>query len=304
VPTLDGIDVSHHQGNVKWRQVAGREPPLRFVMSRMTHGGRGNEDLRFDDKAERNRDGMRAAFPDSPRGFYHFLGMSDPDVQALHFKSAVGDLLDGEFVMLDVEPDPAARVPELPVPHILATLEGIEGAFDVTPGLYIGRFYPGALDPRLYRFPLVLPAWVSRRRFVQLASEMGRPVTIWQWGGSIGGQSVPGIEGIVDCNKIWDEELFEAMQSPGRVDPGLLRLIGPLDRGDRGNSVVLLQTLLIEHGIIRDRDVNRDGVFGPGTERAVEKFQAENGIRPTGRVNRATWRALGVARRILGGSET
>ncbi|TWT87238.1 D-alanyl-D-alanine carboxypeptidase DacB precursor [Pseudobythopirellula maris] len=36
-----------------------------------------------------------------------------------------------------------------------------------------------------------------------------------------------------------------------------------------------------------------DGDFGPNTEKAVKRFQAENGLESDGRVDAATWRALG-----------
>ena len=68
------------------------------------------------------------------------------------------------------DPRPAG-VGELPVEHILATLEAIERRFALTPWLYIGRFYPGSLDDRLHRFPLVLPVYAAEPKFKQLAGE-------------------------------------------------------------------------------------------------------------------------------------
>src|SRR6266540_838089 len=135
---LHGIDVSRHQGDIDWARVASHRPPLRFVLSRMSHGGHGNDDLRTDPKAAQNRDGMRSRFSDTSRGFYHFLGSSDPQVQVQRFKSVVGELESGEFVALDVEPDADAGVGVLAVSHIVATLNAIEQAFGQTPWLYIG----------------------------------------------------------------------------------------------------------------------------------------------------------------------
>lgn len=63
-----------------------------------------------------------------------------------------------------------------------------------------------------------------------------------------------------------------------------------LRRGDRGPDVRQLQSELIDAGY----GVLVDGVFGPGTEDAVESFQLANGLRDDGIVGRATWRAFGV----------
>ena len=115
MPDLHGIDVSHNnllnQGPIDWNAVATTAPALQFVMARMTHGGHGDDDLRVDRQALNNRDGMRAAFPATARGYYHFLGTGSPEVQAQHFRSTVGDLQPGEFTMLDVEEDAPAKVP-------------------------------------------------------------------------------------------------------------------------------------------------------------------------------------------------
>lgn len=58
-----------------------------------------------------------------------------------------------------------------------------------------------------------------------------------------------------------------------------------LRKGDRGQSVVLLQTKL---------GIAADGQFGPGTDRAVRAFQQSKGLTADGLVGPATWKALGV----------
>ena len=59
-----------------------------------------------------------------------------------------------------------------------------------------------------------------------------------------------------------------------------------LKKGTRGNEVKLLQEFL---------DTGADGIFGPGTERAVKKWQSENGLVVDGIVGPATWDAMGLA---------
>ena len=62
-------------------------------------------------------------------------------------------------------------------------------------------------------------------------------------------------------------------------------------RGSRGSAVKELQELLNEQRVIH---IDVDGVFGPGTEKAVIGFQDVRGLDADGIVGPATWRALGV----------
>ena len=55
---------------------------------------------------------------------------------------------------------------------------------------------------------------------------------------------------------------------------------GTLRRGSRGDGVREIQQLLIDQGYLRPTGV--DGVYGPGTEKAVSQFQTDQGIRADG----------------------
>jgi peptidoglycan hydrolase-like protein with peptidoglycan-binding domain len=77
--------------------------------------------------------------------------------------------------------------------------------------------------------------------------------------------------------------------------PGCLQFMPAIARGATGNPVILLQTLLIQRGLFRDVDANRDGNFEEGTERGVNQFQASRGLPQTGRVDGQTWNAFGTA---------
>lgn len=63
-----------------------------------------------------------------------------------------------------------------------------------------------------------------------------------------------------------------------------------LRRGDRGGEVRVLQSALVDAGY----GVLVDGLFGRGTENAVERFQQAEGLLVDGIVGRVTWGALGV----------
>ena len=64
-----------------------------------------------------------------------------------------------------------------------------------------------------------------------------------------------------------------------------------LRRGDDGHAVRTLQRALLASYLGPEIDFAIDGAFGPQTESYVEEYQSQNGLKPTGTVNRAT-RAL------------
>jgi subtilisin family serine protease len=61
-----------------------------------------------------------------------------------------------------------------------------------------------------------------------------------------------------------------------------------LRSGQQGRDVTTLQYLLSEDGFWLDVD----GIYGPGTQDVVERFQSQEGIAVTGVVGADTWRAL------------
>ena len=56
-----------------------------------------------------------------------------------------------------------------------------------------------------------------------------------------------------------------------------------LKKGSRGSNVKELQEAL---------GLSADGVFGPGTEKAVKQFQQTNGLGVDGLVGKNTWEAI------------
>lgn len=61
-----------------------------------------------------------------------------------------------------------------------------------------------------------------------------------------------------------------------------------LSRGMKGEAVVGLQRLLIGEGY----DLERDGSFGPATEKAVEYYQIAKKLSQTKKADVATWKSL------------
>lgn len=58
-----------------------------------------------------------------------------------------------------------------------------------------------------------------------------------------------------------------------------------LKKGSKGNEVKLVQEFL---------GIENDGIFGKDTEKAVKKWQSENGLVDDGIVGPATWNAMGI----------
>ncbi|MGD1849242.1 MAG: peptidoglycan-binding protein [Cyanophyceae cyanobacterium] len=58
----------------------------------------------------------------------------------------------------------------------------------------------------------------------------------------------------------------------------------------RGDDVRTLQNALVKVGV----DVDVDGIFGRGSDRAVKAFQAQKGLGADGIVGANTRKALGV----------
>lgn len=68
-----------------------------------------------------------------------------------------------------------------------------------------------------------------------------------------------------------------------------------LTKGDKGSTVAALQRLLVSCGFTMINNGKRygvDGSFGAATQNTVKKFQAANGLTPTGVVDLQTWQKL------------
>ena len=64
-----------------------------------------------------------------------------------------------------------------------------------------------------------------------------------------------------------------------------------LRKGSRGEYVTLAQTKLIQKGYSCG-DKGADGIFGAATEKAVKRFQQDNGLAVDGVIGPKTWEAL------------
>jgi putative chitinase len=77
--------------------------------------------------------------------------------------------------------------------------------------------------------------------------------------------------------------------APAPFSPAAARARPVLRKGDHNSDVTALQTALSAHGY----QMSADGIFGPGTEAAVKRFQQSRGLSADGVVGGQTWVALG-----------
>lgn len=182
---LPGVDVSHYQGRVAWRQVA--DSGVEFVFLKSTEG------IHYvDPRYHRNAQALaRTALL---AGAYHFYDPAhDPIEQAEHFLATV-EIGKGSLPpVLDVE---TARdlTPEAIRSGVIQWMRHVEQRTGCRPVLYTNpSFWRRYLDPQLATHPLWLAQYAPKPKLPEGVDNW----TFWQH--SDRGE-VAGIEGGVDLN--------------------------------------------------------------------------------------------------------
>lgn len=197
-----GIDVSHHQGQIDWNEVAlssaASEYPIKFVIMKATEG------VSFTDPgyADNITQARKAGFV---CGVYHFFdpGIS-PQKQALHYINTV-HLKKGDFApVVDVER--TGRSSGDLQRELLEFLGLLESHYGVKPIIYSSvKFRKRHLNaPAFDRYPF----WVAHYYVVR--PETAKPWLIWQFTDH---SRVPGISEYVDFNVFkGSEEEFDKLR--------------------------------------------------------------------------------------------
>lgn len=186
--TVDGIDVSHYQGDVDWHQV--QSSGVAFGYAKATQGTRYT-----DPKFAENWAGMGEA--GLLRGAYHFYTAGDdPKAQAAHFSAAVhlgpGDLPP----MVDIETEGKSTETNYDlIKDLHAFLDLLKQAYGVDPFIYTGPgFWNAHFNDSFDGYPL----WVAEYGVSEPEPVIGwKYWTIWQHSQS---GSVPGVNGSVDLD--------------------------------------------------------------------------------------------------------
>jgi lysozyme len=198
---IKGIDVSHHQGHIDWKNVAANGVKFAFIKA--------SEGTTFvDSKFKTNVEGANAV--GIKTGAYHYAKFSnvvEAQAEAKHFLSTVAGATLTYPLVLDLEEDKKKAGKKVLTDAAIAFLDVLKHSKrDVI--LYSGKsFLETNLDEtRLKETPL----WVARYN-----STLGRSADIWQHSDK---GIVPGILGHVDLN--WAYRDFSSNQERYIVKSG------------------------------------------------------------------------------------
>lgn len=301
-----GIDISAHQeGRINLGTVRAE---TRFVAIKQTEGLTW-PDVDDPDAATLLKD-WRAEAQDAAFEvvvLYHFLrpqpgrtGTQEAD----HFIDFVGDLKANEVVAIDDEWEDATRGDEHE-DFVIQYVDRIEERYPQTAGKVLYYSFPAYLasvstDRVSQRCPLWIAAYGPNdgnphEDAISLDRWTKDRCFLWQC--TSAGRGFPGVTDAdphsLDVNICEDFDRLKSLTGPlppqqepppaGHPRP-ILRRGAPVSA-----LVVLLQDALRSHGF--DPGVS-DGIFGEGTETAVQAFQAANGIDGDGAVGPLTWAAL------------
>lgn len=185
---VQGIDISHHQGEIDWESVA--NDGWDFVIMKSTEGGDWKDTKFINYYSEAESAGMIV-------GVYHYYSFcTDPVLQANHFIEVAGDLSGMLPPAVDLEFDnncnKAIAVSDFRE-GLTGFIETIKKKYGVYPIVYCNEeFYRKYLDSPEFDKCLF---WI--RNVVSQPDLNGRKWTLWQYTAK---GSVSGIKGPVDLN--------------------------------------------------------------------------------------------------------
>lgn len=212
-----GIDVSHHQGPIDWKQVAGAGVDFAFIKA--SEGG-DYRDRRFGENWRAAREAGLAV------GAYHFFTFcQDGDAQAKNFLASIEEA-EGPMLppAIDLEfKGNCSRRPTAPDLHdqLLDFSDRVARALGAAPVFYVTpeflRAYSDALPPGA-------DIWIRSILFSP-GREAGAPWTFWQFASH---GRVPGIDGPVD------QDVFNGSTAQWRDYLGRRGATAPADTASDG----------------------------------------------------------------------
>lgn len=189
-----GIDISHHQGRIDWKELRRNNPketPVSFIYMKATEGS-DHKDRRFD----ANWSGAKKH--GFTRGAYHYFSLHSTGLAQAEMFIRTVTLKKGDLPpMVDVEEKPENK--KLFMQELKIFIAKIEEHYGVKPIIYSGKKYKARyLDDKYFdRYP----TWIAHYYVDSLKVEQNW--TIWQCSDK---GELPGINHKVDIN-IFNGEL-------------------------------------------------------------------------------------------------
>lgn len=184
-PSIKGIDVSHHQGDIDWAKVKRAQPKLAFVYVKCTEGK-----SYVDPKFKVNAEGASAQ--GYKVGAYHFFRMtSNAHDQFDNFKAQMDAVQIDLIPMVDVERDDGKPRKDLQ-DSLQVLLNLLEKEYGKRPMIYgTNRSYNEFCAPEFNHYPLYIGRYGKNKPAITGPSHY----TIWQYSEKA---RIPGIPKTVD----------------------------------------------------------------------------------------------------------
>lgn len=257
-----GGDISHYQTVTNWSDLG---KAWDFVFMKATDGNN-----YVDPKLSDNIHGAQSVGLDL--GFYHFArfnnigdGSSEADFVLDTLNKEISGLSNVFAIVLDAEVNGSNLSP---ADYNAACTEFINRIKEKSKIEVLLYSYPSFLDSTVGKVdaPLWLADYSSDGHYTKEFQAKGWTVAYVQYTSS---GHVAGIDGNVDLDKEIEQYHAKPTESVKTQDP-ILKL------GDKGQAVVEMQTLLAHASFYPNKGAKNngiDGVYGPNTKDAVERFQ-------------------------------
>jgi len=274
-----GIDVSHHNGVIDWKKVAG--DGYKFVYLKLTEGKSYVDKTTYNNYIGAKNAGLRV-------GFYHFAHpTNDPIAEVDFFLKKLGEMKADLPHCLDLEENKGLSKTKVSA-FAMKWLEYLQKKTGITPIIYTGASFISAnFTNSLAKYPLWVARYAGGSKRVQGFNSPGSS-TIWRsWAmfQFTDSGKVNGIKGNVDINEM-DLNFFKYIDS----GVGIIGDANPPSsyrKGDSGLGVKELQQNLLILGEKLPR-YGADGSFGDELEMAVKSFQARHKLTVDGIAGKST----------------
>jgi lysozyme len=266
---LDGIDVSHYQGQVDWPAV--QAAGVWWAATKATQGT-----SNADPTLALNRAGMASAGI-RHRGLYHWLSPGDPLPQAAWFLQNIAHLEPGEFVMIDAE---EAGITAEGVNAWCAVVEGITcRPCAVYTGAYVagGRIWAMCRNSAYGARPMVLAAYTSETKALALPGVSAFPWDAWQYSSA---GPVPGVVGRCDMDRVDHVDVFDHAAG---LDTAVVSPPVTADQADAISRYWGVTTMLVHNAetTIANNESGSPQGYGPGAVKWL--------VEPVAGSNPVTW---------------